>query len=97
MIQGEKLASGTHLEHERVALRELLRLKETWGTIAARVLTDPVWFFITDWFPIYLVAKGFEMRSSPLAMWVSFLVADAGSYAGGIISGWLIRRGWPEF
>lgn len=94
MIQEEKVASGTHLGHQRVPLRELLRLKETWGTIAARMLTDPVWFFITDWFPIYLVAKGFELRSSLLAIWVPFLSADAGSYAGGIISGWLIRRGW---
>lgn len=94
MIQGERRTSGTHMERQRIPLRELLRLKETWGTIAARMLTDPVWFFITDWFPIYLVAKGFALRSSLLAIWVPFLAADAGSYAGGVISGWLIRRGW---
>jgi ACS family hexuronate transporter-like MFS transporter len=38
--------------------RELLKLPQTWGTIAAKSFTDPVFFFVTDWFPIYLVAKG---------------------------------------
>ena len=38
----------------------LLRLPQTWGTIVAKGLTDPVWFCVTDWFPIYLVAKAFR-------------------------------------
>ena len=42
---------------------ELLRLPQTWGTIVARAFTDPVFFFIAEWFPIYLVAKGIELRS----------------------------------
>jgi len=41
---------------------ELLKIPQTWGIIVARTFTDPVWFFITDWFPIYLVAKGFDLR-----------------------------------
>ena len=35
---------------------DLLKLRQTWGTIASRGLTDPIWFFITDWFAIFLVA-----------------------------------------
>lgn len=72
----------------------LFRIRETWGTIAARALTDPVWFFITDWFPIYLVAKGFSIGDSLFAVWIPFLAADAGSYFGGFVSGYLVRRGW---
>ena len=94
MLQGEQRASGTHQSKERIPLKALLRLKETWGAIVARAFTDPVWFFITDWFPIYLVSKGFALRSSLLAVWVPFLAADAGSYVGGLLSGWLIRWGW---
>src|SRR4051794_36961151 len=45
-----------------LSLRDLLKLPQTWGAIAARTLTDPVWFFVTDWFPIYLVAKGIDLR-----------------------------------
>src|SRR5262249_14557605 len=32
----------------------LLRLPQTWGIIIGKALTDPVWFFITDWFAVYL-------------------------------------------
>jgi ACS family hexuronate transporter-like MFS transporter len=74
--------------------RDLLRLPQTWGTIVARTLTDPVWFFITDWFPIYLVAKGIDLRNGILAIWVPFIAADLGNFSGGITSGWLIKRGW---
>jgi MFS transporter, ACS family, hexuronate transporter len=57
-------------------------------------LTDPVWFFITDWFPIYLVAKGISIKSGLLAVWIPFLAADLGNFFGGAASGYLIRRGW---
>ncbi len=73
---------------------QLLRLPQTWGTIIARSFTDPVWFFITDWFPIYLVAKGIDLRSGLIAVWVPFLAADLGNFFGGGMSGYLIRRGW---
>jgi ACS family hexuronate transporter-like MFS transporter len=75
--------------------RDLLKFPQTWGTIVARSFTDPVWYFVTDWFPIYLVAKGIELRSSIVAVWVPFIAADLGNFAGGIASGWLVKRGWP--
>jgi ACS family hexuronate transporter-like MFS transporter len=75
--------------------RDLLKFPQTWGTIVARSFTDPVWYFVTDWFPIYLVAKGIDLRSGIVAVWVPFLAADLGNFAGGIASGWLIKRGWP--
>ncbi len=51
----------------RLRLRDLLKLPQTWGTIISKGLTDPVWFFITDWFPIYLVAKGISLKSGLMA------------------------------
>jgi len=78
----------------RLKLRDLLKLPQTWGTIISKGLTDPVWFFITDWFPIYLWAKGFSLKSSLVAVWIPFLAADLGNFFGGAASGFLIRRGW---
>jgi ACS family hexuronate transporter-like MFS transporter len=80
-----------------VSLRwlELLKLPQTWGIIASRLFTDPVWFFVTDWFPVYLVAKGIELRSGLIAMWIPFISADLGNFFGGILSGYLIKHGWP--
>ena len=75
-------------------LRDLLELPQTWGVIIAKSLTDPVWFFVTDWFPIYLVAKGIELRSGLIAVWIPFLAADLGNFFGGGVSGYLIKRGW---
>jgi ACS family hexuronate transporter-like MFS transporter len=74
--------------------RDLFKFPQTWGTIVARTFTDPVWFFITDWFPIYLVAKGIALKSSLVAVWVPFIAADLGNFFGGWASGRLIRRGW---
>jgi len=73
---------------------ELLRQPQTWGVIAARGLTDPVWFMIADWFAVYLVAKGFRLEETAAGFWVPFLAADLGNFFGGGFSSHLIRRGW---
>jgi ACS family hexuronate transporter-like MFS transporter len=72
----------------------LLKFPQTWGVIVARSFTDPVWFFIADWFPIYLVAKGIPLKSAFFAIWVPFMAADLGNFFGGTVSGYLIKRGW---
>jgi ACS family hexuronate transporter-like MFS transporter len=74
--------------------RTLLSLPQTWGIIIGKALTDPVWFFITDWFAIYLVTRGFKLEESLLAFWVPFLAADLGNFFGGGVSSALIKRGW---
>jgi MFS transporter, ACS family, hexuronate transporter len=74
--------------------RDLLKLPQTWGVIVSKGLTDPVWFFVTDWFPIYLIAKGISLQSGLIAVWIPFLAADLGNFFGGGLSGYLIRRGW---
>jgi MFS transporter, ACS family, hexuronate transporter len=72
----------------------LLKLPQTWGTIIAKTFTDPVWFFVTDWFPIYLVAKGIPLKSGLIAVWIPFIAADFGNFFGGGVSGFLVKRGW---
>jgi MFS transporter, ACS family, hexuronate transporter len=74
--------------------RDLLSLPQTWGAIIAKAFTDPVFFFIAEWFPIYLVAKGIELKSGLIAVWIPFVAADVGSLFAGWLSGFLIRRGW---
>ncbi|MGD0577435.1 MAG: MFS transporter [Bryobacteraceae bacterium] len=74
---------------------DLLKYRQSWGAIASRALTDPVWYFVADWFAIYLVSRGFRLESSLMAFWIPFLAADLGNFAGGGLSSWLVRRGWP--
>lgn len=78
----------------RLGWGKLLSLPQTWGIIISRLFTDPVWFFVTDWFPIYLVVKGVELRNSLIAIWIPFLAADLGNFLSGAVSGYLIGRGW---
>jgi MFS transporter, ACS family, hexuronate transporter len=73
----------------------LLRLPHTWGCIAARGLTDPVWFMITDWFAVFLVTRGFKLEDTLSGFWIPFIAADAGNFFGGGLSSALIARGWP--
>ncbi len=79
---------------ERLSYGTLLRLPQTWGIVIGKALSDPVWFFITDWFAIYLVSRQFRLEDSLVAFWVPFLAADLGNFAGGGLSSWLISRGW---
>lgn len=81
--------------HQSSTWRELLRLPQTWAVIAARTMTDPVWFFITDWFAIYLVTKGINPEQGLLAFWIPFVAADLGNFFGGGLSSLLIKWGWP--
>jgi len=94
MIIADKLEpNDPHPRGTTLPFSVLLQLPQTWGTIIAKSFTDPVFFFITEWFPIYLVAKGIELRSGLIAVWIPFVAADVGSFAAGWFSGFLIRRG----
>ena len=77
----------------RLRYSELIRLPQTWGIVIGKGLTDPVWFFITDWFAVFLAARGFPLEQSLLAFWVPFLAADVGNFLGGGLSSALIKRG----
>jgi ACS family hexuronate transporter-like MFS transporter len=73
----------------------LLTLPQTWGIILGRTVTEPVWFFIMEWFAIYLVSKGFRLENALVGFWIPYLAADLGNFFGGGFSSLLIRRGWP--
>jgi len=94
MILVDSSAHDNAGEERRLRWSDLLKLPQTWGTIIARTFTDPVWFFITDWFPIYLVAKGISLQNGLIAIWIPFIAADLGNFFGGVSSGYLIRHGW---
>lgn len=94
MILGSRLEGGT-ADSARLSYRTLLSLPQTWGIVIGKALTDPIWFFITDWFAIYLVSRHYRLEDSLVAFWVPFLAADLGNFAGGGVSSWLIARGWP--
>jgi MFS transporter, ACS family, hexuronate transporter len=90
---------GTPLEsairEESIPWRTLLTRKQTWGIVLGRMLLDPYWFLIADWFALYLHSKGFSIEDSVLGFWAPFLAADIGNFFGGGLSSYWIARGWP--
>ena len=66
-----------------------------WSLLLARLLTDPLWYFIQSWFAKYLVAERGLTQQQVSITWVVFLAADFGAIGGGWLSGVLIKRGMP--
>lgn len=76
-------------------LKDVLSHAKTWKFMIARGVTDPVWFFFLFWFPKYLLSsRGLTMEHVARIGWLVYLFAGAGTLLGGLISGWLIRRGY---
>jgi ACS family hexuronate transporter-like MFS transporter len=73
----------------------LLRYRQTWGIVLGRFFLDPYWFFVAEWFALYLKSRGFNREVSVLGFWVPFLAADLGNFFGAGLSSLWIRRGWP--
>jgi ACS family hexuronate transporter-like MFS transporter len=72
----------------------ILKKRETWAIVLGRSLTDPVWWFYVFWLPQYLSdTRGFSLEKIALFAWIPFVAADAGNFAGGFLSGALIKRG----
>jgi MFS transporter, ACS family, hexuronate transporter len=75
---------------------ELLGLRQTWGIVIGRSLTDPIWWFYVFWLPQYLSdSRGFSLKQIAAFAWIPFVAADIGNFAGGYASGFLIKRGVP--
>lgn len=72
----------------------LLRRREAWAIVIGRSLTDPIWWFYVFWLPQYLSdTRGFSLPQIAAFAWIPFVAADAGNFAGGLVSGALIKRG----
>jgi MFS transporter, ACS family, hexuronate transporter len=77
-----------------VGWRQLLSYRQTWGIMLGRFLLDPYWFFVAEWFPLYLKSQGFSLEQSVLGTAAPLVASVAGNFAGGALSSALIRRGW---
>ncbi|HXY48775.1 MAG TPA: MFS transporter [Terriglobales bacterium] len=77
-----------------IAWIDLLRYRQAWAFLLGKFITDPVWWFYLFWIPDFLQREHrlrlFEL-GAPLVL--IYVLADAGSVAGGGISSLLIRRG----
>jgi len=80
---------------EPVSIGRLLGMRETWGCILARVLTDPISYFLFFWTPTYLQQeRGFNLADIGKYGWIPFAALTLGNVSSGAIPRFLISRGW---
>ena len=78
----------------RIAWLTLLGKRQTWAYLAAKICSDPIWWFYLFWLPKFLDANfGVKLAGLALPLVVIYGVADVGSVAGGWFSGFLMSRG----
>jgi ACS family hexuronate transporter-like MFS transporter len=83
---------------QKVSWFTLLKYRQTWAFAIAKFLTDPIWWFYLYWLPKFLYAEhGIQLGQLALPLIVVYVLADGGSIAGGWLSSWLIKRGWPVY
>ncbi len=87
----------TAADQRKVGWSEALTYPATWGFAIAKFFTDPVWWFYLYWLPPYFYdVRKFDLKQIGWALPVIYLMADIGSVAGGWLSGYFMRLGWPQ-
>lgn len=73
----------------------LLLYRQVWAFVAAKFLTDPIWWFYLYWLPKFLNQRyGLDLAHLGLPLIVIYSMTSIGSIGGGWLSGALIKRGW---
>lgn len=81
-------------EEARPAWSELLRRRELWGLLLARLISDPVWYFYLFWIPGYFQEKlGLSLVQAGAIGWIPFLAADLGGIGTASLSDRFVRAG----
>ena len=72
---------------------DLLRIRESWGLVGAKFLSDGAWYFYLFWLPKYLYdARGFNVKGVGAFAWIPYAAAGVGCLSGGWFSSALVRR-----
>jgi len=72
---------------------QLFHIRETWGLVTAKFLSDAAWFFYLFWLPKYLYdARGFDIKAVGTLAWMPSAAAGLGCILGGTFSSYLLRR-----
>jgi len=94
-IEGALTAGAAANPKAETAIRwiDLLRFRQVWGLMAAKFLSDSAWFFFIFWLPKYLGdVRHLNIKAIGYYAWIPYAFAGAGSFIGGGLSSYLVRR-----
>jgi len=88
------IKQGDDAPAEPVKWLSLLRYRGTWAYVVGMLMTSPVWWFYLNWVPGFLHDRfNIDMLGAIGPLVAIYLIADAGSIAGGWLSSRMIRGG----
>ena len=77
----------------QIGWTSLLRIRETWGLVLAKFLSDAAWYFYLFWLPKYLYdARGFDVKAVGTLAWIPYAASGVGCLVGGSFSSYLVYR-----
>jgi len=83
---------NTEKKQKSLSVGKILSYKQSWGVLLCRFFIEPIWWFFAAWMPIYLNKTfGLSIEEIAATMWISYLMAAAGSIIGGWFTGILMK------
>jgi len=91
---GENLTvDAENISSKNLRWVDLFRVRESWGLVIAKFLSDAAWYFYLFWLPKYLYdARGFDIKGVGTFAWIPSAAAGVGCLMGGWFSSYLVRR-----
>jgi ACS family hexuronate transporter-like MFS transporter len=84
---------ATSVSSGKISWLELLRVREAWGLVTAKFLSDAAWYFYLFWLPKYLYdARGFDIKAVGTLAWIPYAASGVGCLVGGGLSSYLVGR-----
>lgn len=78
----------------KIPWTDLVRVREAWGLLVAKFLSDAAWYFYLFWLPKYLYdARSFDIKTVGLVAWIPYAASGVGCLLGGGFSSYLLGRG----
>jgi ACS family hexuronate transporter-like MFS transporter len=79
----------------KLSIGDVTKYKQAWGYGLAKFLTDPVWWFYLFWLPTYLTdVRHFTPSQRYRALMIVYSISAVGALLGGVVSSFLMKRGW---
>jgi MFS transporter, ACS family, aldohexuronate transporter len=95
-VSGQQIAQASARSPKpatKLRWTDLLRIRESWGLVLAKFLSDAAWYFYLFWLPKYLYdARGFDVKAVGMFAWIPYAAAGLGCLLGGWFSSYLVRR-----
>jgi MFS transporter, ACS family, hexuronate transporter len=92
-IQRNSAADPERQSGRSLPWTNLFSIREVWGLVTAKFLSDAAWFFYLFWLPKYLYdARGFDVKAIGTFAWLPSVAAGIGCLLGGSFSSYLVQR-----